>query len=77
LFGVSSICTHAGCEVSWRSTSMEFHCPCHSANFALTGDVISGPTGTPLDHYPLCLTSHGTVGMDTNQTDSPSNRYNF
>jgi Rieske Fe-S protein len=34
-FNVS--CPHAGCSVSFRPASHEYHCPCHNSTFAMDG----------------------------------------
>lgn len=72
-YGLSSTCTHQGCTVALSGTELE--CPCHHAKYTLTGAVISGPNNGPLDHFPVCLTATGTVGMDSNTTVSASQRY--
>ncbi len=46
LRALSAICTHMGCLLTWQSSSREFFCPCHGANF--------GPDGVirPTPEYP-------------------------
>ncbi|NNJ25500.1 hypothetical protein LzC2_15700 [Planctomycetes bacterium LzC2] len=49
----SSVCPHAGCQVSGALRSAEdaqveaLHCPCHGAVFALDGDALPMPGGGP------------------------------
>jgi thiosulfate dehydrogenase (quinone) large subunit len=47
LTAMSAVCTHAGCEVTYRSGQLL--CPCHGSVFnARTGAVEQGPASTPL-----------------------------
>ena len=47
----SNICTHLGCRVNWRIEKSEYLCPCHSADFNIDGQVVSGPPPKPLWVY--------------------------
>ncbi len=46
--GFSSVCPHAGCNVS-EVTAGKIICPCHGSEFNLDGTVAKGPAKTPLD----------------------------
>lgn len=51
---VSAKCTHLGCTVAWSGDAKTpLHCPCHNSNFALDGQVLSGPAKAPLKHYSV------------------------
>ena len=49
---LSTICPHAGCEVSWEQSTNRFACPCHESYFAADGSRISGPAQRGLDALP-------------------------
>jgi Rieske Fe-S protein len=74
LFAITSLCSHAGCTISFRTSSDSFHCPCHGAAFNLDGDSTNG--FAPLDHYAVCIASDGSVSVDVNTTVSASTRLN-
>lgn len=48
----SGLCTHLGCGFRWNSDAQRFQCPCHTATFALDGQVLGGPPPRPLDRLP-------------------------
>ena len=45
--GFSSVCPHAGCNVS-KITDGKIVCPCHNSEFNLDGSVAQGPAKEPL-----------------------------
>ena len=48
---LSSVCTHAGCTVSFDSSHSRFDCPCHGSEFSESGSVLRGPARTALKKY--------------------------
>lgn len=48
----SSICPHAGCDVSEREEDL-LVCPCHGSRFGLDGSVQRGPARTGLRKYSV------------------------
>ena len=44
---VSRICTHMGCAVDFNATEQHFVCPCHGAEFDVTGRFLYGYHGRP------------------------------
>jgi Rieske Fe-S protein len=46
--GLSSVCTHAGCNVN-RIVDGTIVCPCHGSTFNLDGSVAAGPATKPLE----------------------------
>ena len=53
LLAVSTVCTHLGCAVFYRSEDQIFDCPCHQGVFDIEGNPVSGPPERPLDRYPV------------------------
>lgn len=50
----SAACTHAGCEVGFDPSVMQFVCPCHGGTYdAKTGQVLGGPPPSPLPNIPV------------------------
>jgi cytochrome b6-f complex iron-sulfur subunit len=60
---LSATCTHAGCTVDFDANANDLHCPCHNANFDLSGAVLSGPTVIPL---PVYLATPGSDAIVVN-----------
>ncbi|HYO01179.1 MAG TPA: Rieske (2Fe-2S) protein [Mycobacterium sp.] len=46
--GFSSVCTHAGCNVSSIADG-KIVCPCHNSEYNLDGTVAQGPAKQPLE----------------------------
>jgi len=55
---LSSACTHQGVTVNYSSSAMNLQCPAHGAKFSLTGSVLQGPAGTPLNAYTTTLSGN-------------------
>jgi cytochrome b6-f complex iron-sulfur subunit len=58
-------CTHLGCTVPWVESEDRFHCPCHGSIFFKDGVKESGPAPTPLQLFPINVTSSGDVQVNT------------
>ncbi|BCX80065.1 Rieske 2Fe-2S domain-containing protein [Campylobacter sp. 19-13652] len=50
---VIGLCTHLGCIPQWRSSSLDFVCPCHGGVFNASGVNTFGPPPRPLDIPPF------------------------
>ncbi|OIJ11586.1 (2Fe-2S)-binding protein [Anaerobacillus arseniciselenatis] len=46
---VDATCRHLGCEVEWNDGEKSWDCPCHGSRYSIDGDIIEGPTESPLD----------------------------
>ncbi|MBU2600926.1 MAG: ubiquinol-cytochrome c reductase iron-sulfur subunit [Actinobacteria bacterium] len=46
--GLSRVCTHLGCIITWEPDNTRFFCPCHAGVFSPTGEVLAGPPPSPL-----------------------------
>lgn len=53
LFTLSANCTHLGCLVNWYRSDKRFRCPCHSGQYDISGNVISGPPPAPLKRLSM------------------------
>jgi len=61
---LSSKCTHLGCEVPLPENGL-IECPCHHANFDMTGKVTRGPAKLPLHSYSAVLNGSILTITDT------------
>jgi len=52
--GFSSVCTHAGCNVS-KVIDANIVCPCHGSRYDLEGAVVKGPAAKPLERRPVTV----------------------
>lgn len=62
----SSICTHAGCEVTdWIREEMSLACPCHGSWFdpKNNGSVIYGPASRKLPQLTISAADDGTLSV--------------
>jgi len=53
--GLSDVCTHQGCTISFDGTS-QFPCPCHGSIFDENGNVVRGPAASAVKKYNTTLT---------------------
>lgn len=53
LHAVSPICTHAKCTVSWNETEQSWDCPCHGARYDASGEIITAPAHSSLQHIEI------------------------
>ncbi|MDT5112804.1 MAG: hypothetical protein QOE20_4694, partial [Mycobacterium sp.] len=58
--GLSSICTHAGCNVS-EIVDGTIDCPCHGSKFNLDGTVAKGPATKPLEAKAITVQGDSIV----------------
>jgi Rieske Fe-S protein len=48
----SLLCSHQGCEVSWKEAEGAYACPCHEGKFDSEGRPTEGPPPKPLSVLP-------------------------
>jgi len=53
--GLSRVCTHLGCIITWEPDNTRFFCPCHAGVFSPTGEVLAGPPPSPLPTLKVIL----------------------
>jgi Rieske Fe-S protein len=53
----SGSCTHDCCPLAYLLSSKAIFCPCTNTQYDLTGAVIGGPSGPPLQKLPACADS--------------------
>jgi len=58
--GLSSVCTHAGCNVS-EVVANAIVCTCHGSKFNLDGTVANGPATKPLAAKPVVVQGDSIV----------------
>jgi cytochrome b6-f complex iron-sulfur subunit len=61
---LSHQCTHQHCTVDYLAERGVMVCPCHGAQFDLTGAVLAGPASRSLDRFPATI-RHDQVIVDT------------
>ena len=55
IIAVSSVCTHAGATLEYRSSTAKFYCAAHGSNFNQSGTVANGPASAALKQYKTSL----------------------
>ena len=76
VYGMSSVCTHAGCLLSdgSRTIAAGLSCPCHASMFDGDGNVTRGPARDPLQHYQVTVAPDGSITVDGGQPVAASTR---
>jgi len=57
-------CTHQKCTMAYMPEQNVIFCPCHGAQFSVTGTVLTGPAPRPLERFVTTL-QDGHVIVDT------------
>ncbi len=64
VYAMTTICTHAGCDLSSGASNGQITCPCHGSVFDANGNVISGPAPSPLVHYSVAIDASGDITIN-------------
>ena len=64
VLALSNACTHQQCTVDYAPEHKVIFCPCHGAQFSVTGAVLVGPAERPLERFATML-QDGHVIVDT------------
>ena len=72
LYGISSVCTHLGCNV--KRAGAGFQCPCHGSRFDPHGRVVQGPAPAPLRWFALSRSPRGQLVVDLERPVGPDFR---
>jgi Rieske Fe-S protein len=69
VYGMSAVCTHAGCLLDDASQSIAagLGCPCHDSTFDGNGKVTRGPASAALQHYAVTIAGDGSITVDGSQ----------
>ena len=57
----SLLCTHMGCQVTWREAEQRYFCPCHQGRYDADGRAIEGPPPRDLDVLPAKVIANRLV----------------
>jgi cytochrome b6-f complex iron-sulfur subunit len=68
---LSQQCTHNRCNVHYLPEQHLLHCPCHGAQFSLSGSVLSGPATRALDRFSTRVQEQRVV-VDTTRPEPPN-----
>jgi len=49
--GLSAVCTHLNCVLTWDAAEGILRCPCHDGAFDVNGNVLTGPPPRPLERF--------------------------
>jgi cytochrome b6-f complex iron-sulfur subunit len=76
VYALSLICTHAACDMETQgSVSPEgIVCFCHGSQFTANGAVLSGPAGSPLEHYEVTISAQGAISVNADKTVDAATR---
>jgi Rieske Fe-S protein len=61
VIGLSMLCTHVCCQLSYDSTLNQLYCPCHGSLFDENGNVVQGPAQYPLPTVTLIPDASGNL----------------
>lgn len=65
IYAVSAVCSHLGCLI--REKKGILTCPCHGAQFDLSGKVLKGPAKDNLVWYAVEMDTGGNLFVDTSK----------
>ncbi len=68
LLALHKVCTHLDCLLGWDEQNRRYLCPCHGSQFAVDGQMLSGPAERSLSRFVVRLTTaDGATAAETNR----------
>jgi len=76
LYAMTSICTHAGCDMETSGTidAQGALCGCHGSVFDPNGNVVQGPAHSALQHFAVSVDGTGAIIILASQPVSETQR---
>jgi len=76
VYGMSAVCTHAGCFLGDASGTIAagLGCGCHGSTFDGNGNVTRGPAIAALQHNAVTIAADGAITVDGGQPVEPTTR---
>ena len=78
IYAMTAICTHAGCDLSGVNGTIgadkHITCGCHGSVYSADGTVISGPAGSPLQHWKTTVAADGNITVEVGTNATPEDR---
>lgn len=61
VYALSAVCPHLGCLVKYDKLKNQLICPCHAASFDVRGNLLGGPSPSPLPTFSAKISGETIV----------------